>query len=268
MPNDPTTPSEALVEVTQADRDAAAAIIHGWWRNLIPEKCRDIVVEGLVDGSEIVQAFARHRLATLRPPVQPGELAATAETMADLIAAVMERHQHNDVFTVGRKDLEAIWNILATLQAPAPVQAGELIERCAKIADNFNAGVIAYHIRALAALSTEATALPQPDRAWLISRLLGRADTLEQLGRENRPLTSEHDVAHLVLTRDLLREAAAALSPPITEQPQGIGFCNKCGYCGPVGPHGTHNRPKTGEPCNYMAPAVAGPAEQPQAGDA
>jgi hypothetical protein len=45
----------------------------------------------------------------------------------------------------------------------------------------------------------------------LRERLRGRADTLEQLGRENRALTSEHNVAALVLTREMLREAADAL---------------------------------------------------------
>jgi hypothetical protein len=67
------TPSQApdeagVVEVTQADRDAAASIIDGWWRNLIPEKTAQIVRDGLVDKDRLVQAFARHRLAALSPP--------------------------------------------------------------------------------------------------------------------------------------------------------------------------------------------------------
>lgn len=244
MPNDPTTPSEALVEVTQADRDAAVAFLG--YRDWSDATDYRLTAAQDYEVQRAVQAFAKHRLAS-RPPVQSGELAATAETMAELIAAVMERHPHNDVFTVGRKDLEAIWNILATLQAPAPVQAGlgELIEplllfhetgghegdgsdeRCASIR---------------AALSTEATApakrvikcwdheirdancpicmseVPQGDgeavaaayaKAWDVAR------------GTNADLCKSPAAAYRLILDALKKLADAALSPPITEQPQG-----------------------------------------------
>lgn len=42
----------------------------------------------------------------------------------------------------------------------------------------------------------------------IVERLRARADALERLGQENRPLTSEGDVAICVLTREHLRQAA------------------------------------------------------------
>jgi len=48
---------------TQADREAAAAIADGWWRNMKPVEVASIVREGLVDDSRLVQSFQRHRLA-------------------------------------------------------------------------------------------------------------------------------------------------------------------------------------------------------------
>lgn len=51
------------VEVLPADREAFALIAHGWWRNMIPEKIADIARAGLIDNNELIQAFARHRIA-------------------------------------------------------------------------------------------------------------------------------------------------------------------------------------------------------------
>ncbi len=64
------TPEAAMVEVTQADRDAAASFIPvyaGWNGPTFAEKTRI----GKMDQHDLVQAFARHRLAAIQsaPPV-------------------------------------------------------------------------------------------------------------------------------------------------------------------------------------------------------
>jgi hypothetical protein len=57
------TESDRDVEVTQADRDAAADLMqaHGKWARVYMDSVR----EGRQDDADSVQAFARHRLAAL-----------------------------------------------------------------------------------------------------------------------------------------------------------------------------------------------------------
>lgn len=65
--------------------------------------------------------------------------------------------------------------------------------------------------RLVAAWNTRTPPTPT-EGAEIVERLLARATTLEKLGQENRPLTSEYDVAMVVLTREHLRSAATHIT--------------------------------------------------------
>jgi hypothetical protein len=76
----------------------------------------------------------------------------------------------------------------------------------------------------------ESASPPSEEVRAVVERCRARAETLERLGRENRPLTSEYDVATVVLTREILRDAADMLER--SPQAPTLGATIHCPACG------------------------------------
>lgn len=102
-----------MVEVTQADRDAAASGYYAWIgpNPRIPEK----MVDGNADDHSIAQAFARHREAAV----------TTAQAEADALRAEVERLSYDGIHTchdscprlpcVQRREIERLREVLEML---------------------------------------------------------------------------------------------------------------------------------------------------------
>lgn len=102
MPTQP--PENAELAVTQEDRDAAADAlealnVHAW------EKSVGHIRAGNADKSYSVQAFARHRRASLSSPVLPGVREDAEAMVADYQTS--ETH-HPDHILVPREAFEAM----------------------------------------------------------------------------------------------------------------------------------------------------------------
>ena len=73
-----------VVPVVKADREAARPLWAVWWRNMKADKIAEFADKGLLDDHELVQAFARHRLAeTARLEAEIERLRGALEFYAD-----------------------------------------------------------------------------------------------------------------------------------------------------------------------------------------
>lgn len=82
--------------VTDADREAFAAVCHGWWRNMKPEKIAEFARAGEIDNDELVQAFARHREQSIAPYREALEKIASCES-----------HHPDDIVAIARTTLQS-----------------------------------------------------------------------------------------------------------------------------------------------------------------
>lgn len=124
-----------VVEVTQADRDAAA----GYLETMHPvvrwdQGSIDGVRGGQGDGLSLVQAFARHRLATLPPLDSSGD---ARERARELLADALDMPVYSDD-SVDLSDLDQVQKerALDAIEAALSRQegVGELVERLSKLA--------------------------------------------------------------------------------------------------------------------------------------
>ena len=81
--------TNAPVVVAQADREAARPLWQRWWPNLNADKIAELADEGKLDGTQLVQAFARHRIAA-QPAPQADEWTTPETENAALKARVAE----------------------------------------------------------------------------------------------------------------------------------------------------------------------------------
>ena len=93
------------VEVTQADRDAAAPFA------MDTQQGREFIRSGEADGNTVVQAFARHRLAAISAVMQ--DLETPSEAMIEIVGRYLGMHAK--LTPEGTKQA-TIWMLAATAQ--------------------------------------------------------------------------------------------------------------------------------------------------------